>query len=303
MEVPTERMNLPGDFLQEHEDIQEKAKCSLPKSWRYPKNAGWFINYNGKSIYKWMMTGGTPMDWRPPFRSFIHADFARWSATASGDEKPQRKRWSAEAHHWVWIIGSLWIEFIEEIPKAMWTFHPVWRKNDFILEMQKPPFLAVFTGRHDSCSKTAKAGMRNLFGFTLFLFYHLLSSSALQCFLPLPSQKQFLCDPNTQNFCCPNFYMFKFKQGHVKCSVFASCFAERCILRVPILGGFNMPFGSSKADRENECENDHRPVREAERRFRGTEWRELSFTGVAEIFSEMVWGGKRWDIISKYNYV
>jgi hypothetical protein len=80
-----------------------------------------------------------------------------------------------------------------------------------------------------------------------------------------------LCDPNTQNFCCPNFYMFKFKQGHVKCSVFASCFAERCILRVPILGGFNMPFGSSKADRENECENDHRPVREAERSFRGTE--------------------------------
>ena len=103
------------------------------------------------------------------------------------------------------------------------------------------------------------------------IFYHLLSSSALQCFLPLPSQKQFLCDPNTQNFCCPNFYMFKFKQGHVKCSVFASCFAERCILRVPILGGFNMPFGSSKADRENECENDHRPVREAERSFRGTE--------------------------------
>ena len=29
------------------------------------------------------------------------------------------------------IIGSLWIEFIEEIPKAMWTFHPVWRKKWF----------------------------------------------------------------------------------------------------------------------------------------------------------------------------
>ena len=29
----------------------------------------WMVNLSmGKSIYKWMRTGGTPMDWKPPCR-------------------------------------------------------------------------------------------------------------------------------------------------------------------------------------------------------------------------------------------
>ena len=42
MEVPTERMNLPGDFLQEHEDIKEKAKCSPSEVMEVPQKR-WMV--------------------------------------------------------------------------------------------------------------------------------------------------------------------------------------------------------------------------------------------------------------------
>jgi hypothetical protein len=37
-------------------------------SWKYPKHpklAGWLISW--KILLKWMMTRGTPMDWKSPY--------------------------------------------------------------------------------------------------------------------------------------------------------------------------------------------------------------------------------------------
>ena len=32
--------------------------------WGYPNS--WLVYFMENPIYKWMITGGTPMDWKPP---------------------------------------------------------------------------------------------------------------------------------------------------------------------------------------------------------------------------------------------
>ena len=83
---PVEIVDLPmknGDMFHGkmlvHQRISNISK--MPKL-RFPQigrcfQVRWMV-YNWKSIYKWMMTGGTPMDWKPP-NKFTYGSVCFWN--------------------------------------------------------------------------------------------------------------------------------------------------------------------------------------------------------------------------------